>query len=112
MRIDTRPAALKSSRAAAEPMRLANLAKRGRSRSRQRFWFFGTGRSAIQNGSETFSETAMSWFSYSSLIPPSLFILLTIIGLALAWRWTRLGLVVATFGGTLLYFVSMPVVAD
>jgi len=54
----------------------------------------------------------MSWLSYSSLIPPNLFILLTVIGLALAWRWTRLGLAVATFGGTLLYFVSMPVVAD
>ena len=39
-------------------------------------------------------------------------ILLTIIGLVLAWRWTRLGLVVATFGGVLLYLASMPVVAD
>ena len=54
----------------------------------------------------------MSWLSYSSLIPPNLFILLTVIGLVLAWRWTRLGLVVATFGGVLLYLVSMPVVAD
>ena len=54
----------------------------------------------------------MSWFSYSSLIPPSLFILLTSIGLALAWRWTRLGLVIATVGGALLYLASMPVVAD
>ena len=54
----------------------------------------------------------MSWLSYSSLIPPNLFILLTVIGLALAWRWTRLGLVVATVGGALLYLASMPVVAD
>jgi uncharacterized SAM-binding protein YcdF (DUF218 family) len=54
----------------------------------------------------------MSWFSYSSLIPPNLFILLTGIGLALAWRWTRLGLVVATVGGALLYLASTPVVAD
>src|SRR5262245_8094632 len=54
----------------------------------------------------------MSWLSYSSLIPPNLFILLTAVGLVLAWRWTRLGLVVATVGGTLLYLASMPVVAD
>jgi len=54
----------------------------------------------------------MSWLSYSSLIPPNLFILLTVIGLALAWRWTRLGLIVATVGGALLYLASMPVVAD
>ena len=44
----------------------------------------------------TSEKTAMSWLSYSSLIPPNLFILLTGIGLVLAWRWTRLGLVVAT----------------
>jgi len=54
----------------------------------------------------------MSWLSYSSLIPPNLFILLTGIGLVLAWRWTRLGLLVATFGGALLYLASMPVVAE
>jgi len=54
----------------------------------------------------------MTWISYSSVIPPSLFILVTCIGLALAWRWTRLGLVVATIGGALLYLASMPVVAD
>src|SRR6516164_4081470 len=54
----------------------------------------------------------MTWISYSSLIPPSLFILVTCIGLALAWRWTRLGLVVATIGGALLYLASMPIVAD
>jgi uncharacterized SAM-binding protein YcdF (DUF218 family) len=54
----------------------------------------------------------MSWLSYSSLVPPNLFILLTVIGLILAWRWTRFGLVVATFGGALLYLASTPVVAD
>jgi uncharacterized SAM-binding protein YcdF (DUF218 family) len=58
------------------------------------------------------AETVMSWLSYSSLIPPNLFILLTVIGLVLAWRWTRLGLVVATFGGALLYLASMPVVSE
>jgi uncharacterized SAM-binding protein YcdF (DUF218 family) len=58
------------------------------------------------------AEAVMSGLSYSSLIPPNLFILLTVIGLALAWRWTRLGLVVATIGGALLYLASMPVVAD
>jgi len=54
----------------------------------------------------------MSWLSYSSLIPPNLFILLTVVGVVLAWRWTRLGLVVATVGGILLYLAAMPVVAD
>src|ERR1700751_5102924 len=54
----------------------------------------------------------MSWLSYSSFVPPNVFIVLTVIGLVLAWRWTRLGLVVATFGGALLYLVSTPIVAD
>jgi uncharacterized SAM-binding protein YcdF (DUF218 family) len=54
----------------------------------------------------------MSWLSYSSLIPPNLFILLTAVGLVLAWRWTRLGLIVATVGGACLYLVSTPVVAE
>ena len=54
----------------------------------------------------------MSWLSYSSLIPPNLFILLTVIGLVLAWRWTRFGLAVATFSGSLLYLASMPVVSE
>jgi len=54
----------------------------------------------------------MSWLSYSSLIPPNLFILLTVIGLVLAWRWTRLGLVVATIGGVFLYLASTPLVAN
>jgi uncharacterized SAM-binding protein YcdF (DUF218 family) len=54
----------------------------------------------------------MSWLSYSSLIPPNLFILLTAMGLVLAWRWTRLGLIVATVGGACLYLASTPVVAE
>ena len=54
----------------------------------------------------------MSLLSYSSLIPPNLFILLTVIGVVLAWRWTRFGLAVATFGSALLYLAAMPVVAD
>jgi uncharacterized SAM-binding protein YcdF (DUF218 family) len=54
----------------------------------------------------------MSWLSYSSLVPPNLFILLTAMGLVLAWRWTRLGLSVATVGGACLYLVSTPVVAE
>src|SRR6516162_5856874 len=54
----------------------------------------------------------MSWLSYSSLIPPNLFILLTGIGLVLAWRWTRLGLIVATVSAILLYLASTPLVAE
>ena len=54
----------------------------------------------------------MSWLSYSSLIPPNFFILLTVMGLALAWWWTRLGLVVATVSAVLLYLASTPVMAD
>ena len=54
----------------------------------------------------------MSWFSYSSLIPPSLFILVTTIGVLVAWRWTRFGLRVATVGVVFLYLLSAPVVAD
>ena len=54
----------------------------------------------------------MSWLSYSSLIPPNLFIVLTVLGVLLAWRRVRLGLVVTTFGAVLLYLTSMPIVAD
>jgi uncharacterized SAM-binding protein YcdF (DUF218 family) len=53
----------------------------------------------------------MSWLSYSSLIPPNLFVLLTMIGVIVAWRWRRLGLVAATIGAALLYLVSTPLVA-
>jgi uncharacterized SAM-binding protein YcdF (DUF218 family) len=65
-----------------------------------------------ERGQTLWVKTFMAWLSYSSLIPPNLFILLTAIGLVLAWRWTRLGLVVATLGGVLLYLASTPVVAD
>ena len=54
----------------------------------------------------------MSWISYSSLIPPNLFILLTALGILLAWRRARLGLVVATIGTTLLYLAATPIVSD
>jgi uncharacterized SAM-binding protein YcdF (DUF218 family) len=54
----------------------------------------------------------MSLFSYSCLIPPNLFIVLTIIGVVLAWRWTRLGLVVASVGALLLYLAATPLVGD
>ena len=54
----------------------------------------------------------MSWLSSSSLIPPNLFIVITVLGVLLARRRVRLGLVVATFGAILLYLTSMPIVAD
>jgi uncharacterized SAM-binding protein YcdF (DUF218 family) len=54
----------------------------------------------------------MSWVSYSSLVPPNLFILLAMLGVLLAWRWARVGLVAATIGTLLLYLTSLPVVAD
>jgi hypothetical protein len=50
----------------------------------------------------------MSWLSYSSLIPPNLFILMTTIGVLVAWRWTRLGLRVATVGVVFFFFVWSP----
>jgi uncharacterized SAM-binding protein YcdF (DUF218 family) len=73
---------------------------------------FDTPTPYTEPGSTPLGRNSMSWLSYSSLIPPNLFILLTVIGLVLAWRWTRLGLVVATVGGALLYLASMPIVAD
>jgi uncharacterized SAM-binding protein YcdF (DUF218 family) len=51
------------------------------------------------------------WLSYSSFLPPNLFILVAMIGVVFAWRWKRLGLVVATAAIGFLYLVSMPVVA-
>lgn len=53
----------------------------------------------------------MSWLSYSSLIPPNLFILLAMIGVAMAWRTKRFGLVLATAAIGCLYLASMPVIA-
>ena len=53
----------------------------------------------------------MSWLSYSSLIPPNLFLLLTTIGVLLAWRRVRLGLAAATIGAASLYLAATPLVA-
>jgi uncharacterized SAM-binding protein YcdF (DUF218 family) len=53
----------------------------------------------------------VSWLSYSSLVPPNLFILLGMIGVLVAWRTKRFGLVVATVAIGCLYVVSMPIVA-
>jgi uncharacterized SAM-binding protein YcdF (DUF218 family) len=53
----------------------------------------------------------MQWISYSSLIPPNLFILLAMIAVILAWRWRRTGLVLATAAVACLYLASMPVVS-
>ena len=53
----------------------------------------------------------MSWLSYSSLIPPNLFILLAMIGVLIAWRRRPLGLVLATAAIGTLYLVAMPVTA-
>jgi uncharacterized SAM-binding protein YcdF (DUF218 family) len=53
----------------------------------------------------------VAWLSYSSLIPPNLFILLAMIGVAIAWRRKRLGLAIATAATSCLYLFSMPVLA-
>jgi uncharacterized SAM-binding protein YcdF (DUF218 family) len=53
----------------------------------------------------------MAWISYSSLIPPNLFILLAMIGVLIAWRSRRFGLVLATAAIGCLYLVSTPVLA-
>ena len=53
----------------------------------------------------------MAWISYSSLIPPNLFILLTMIGVLIAWLRKPFGLAVATAAIGLLYLVAMPVTA-
>ena len=53
----------------------------------------------------------MAWLSYSSLIPPNLFILLAIIGVLIAWRRKKFGLAVATAAIGLLYLAAMPVTA-
>jgi uncharacterized SAM-binding protein YcdF (DUF218 family) len=50
----------------------------------------------------------MESISYSSLIPPNLFILLAAIGVALAWRWRRTGLVLASAATACVYLTSMP----
>ena len=53
----------------------------------------------------------MAWLSYSSVIPPNLFILLAIIGVLIAWRRKKFGLAVATTAIGLLYLAAMPVTA-
>ena len=53
----------------------------------------------------------MSWLSYSSLVPPNLFILLALVGVLAAWWRKPLGLAVATAAIGCLYLVSMPLVA-
>lgn len=51
------------------------------------------------------------WISYSSLIPPNLFILLAMVGVVLAWPWRRAGLVLATAATACLYATSTPAVS-
>lgn len=53
----------------------------------------------------------MSWISYSSLIPPNLFILLALVGVLIAWWRKPIGLAVATGAIGCLYLVSMPITA-
>jgi uncharacterized SAM-binding protein YcdF (DUF218 family) len=52
----------------------------------------------------------LQWISYSSLIPPNLFIFLALVGVALAWRSRRAGLALATAAVACLYLVATPVV--
>lgn len=53
----------------------------------------------------------VSWLSYSSLVPPNLFILLAMAGVLIAWRRKHLGLALATGAIGCLYLVSMPLMA-
>ena len=53
----------------------------------------------------------MSWLSYSSLVPPNLFILLALVGVLAAWWRKPLGLAVATGAIGCLYLVSTPFAA-
>lgn len=50
----------------------------------------------------------LHWISYSPLIPPALFILMAMLGVALAWRWRRGGLLLATIGVACLYIAATP----
>jgi uncharacterized SAM-binding protein YcdF (DUF218 family) len=54
---------------------------------------------------------SVSWLSYSSLIPPNLFILLAMVGVVLAWRRKPFWLAVATAAIGCLYLAAMPVAA-
>jgi uncharacterized SAM-binding protein YcdF (DUF218 family) len=53
----------------------------------------------------------LQWISYSSLIPPNLFVLLAMVGVILAWRWRRTGLVLATAATACLYIAATPLAA-
>jgi uncharacterized SAM-binding protein YcdF (DUF218 family) len=53
----------------------------------------------------------MHAISYSSLIPPNLFILAALIGVVLAWRTRRSGLWLATAAVACLYLLSTPLLA-
>jgi uncharacterized SAM-binding protein YcdF (DUF218 family) len=53
----------------------------------------------------------VAWLSYSSLIPPNLFILAAMIGVLIAWRRKPFGLMVATAAIGLVYLAAMPVTA-
>jgi uncharacterized SAM-binding protein YcdF (DUF218 family) len=52
----------------------------------------------------------MESISYSSLIPPNIFILLALTGVLLAWRWRAAGLVLATAAVLCVYLASLPLV--
>jgi uncharacterized SAM-binding protein YcdF (DUF218 family) len=58
-----------------------------------------------------FLLTMLQWISYSSLVPPNLFILLAMVGVALAWRWRRAGLVLATAAVACVYLAATPLVS-
>jgi uncharacterized SAM-binding protein YcdF (DUF218 family) len=53
----------------------------------------------------------VAWLSYSSLIPPNLFILLAIVGVLIAWRRKPFGLALATAAIGLVYLAATPVTA-
>jgi uncharacterized SAM-binding protein YcdF (DUF218 family) len=53
----------------------------------------------------------LNWISYSSLVPPNLFMLLAMIGVLCAWRWRRAGLILATAAMACLYLASTPLVS-
>jgi uncharacterized SAM-binding protein YcdF (DUF218 family) len=51
----------------------------------------------------------LKWISYSSLVPPNLFLLLALIGVVVAWRWRRGGLALATAAVVFLYLAALPI---
>jgi uncharacterized SAM-binding protein YcdF (DUF218 family) len=53
----------------------------------------------------------LRWISYSSLVPPNLFILLAMIGVVLGWRFRRAGLLLATAAVACLYLTATPAVS-